>query len=54
MTSSDENRLDSLKYRLLAPAEDPGSWGHEYVRHLALEIGAEYANRQEKEEDTQD
>lgn len=46
--------MDSLKYRLLAPAEDPGSWGHEYVRHLALEIGAEYANRQEKEEDTQD
>ncbi|PUU73527.1 armadillo-type protein [Tuber borchii] len=54
MTYADENRLDSLKYRLLAPMEDPGSWGHEYVRHLALEIGAEFTSRQEKEEDTQD
>ena len=54
MTSSKENRLDSLKYRLLAPAEDPGSWGNAYVRHLELEFGTEFANCQEKEEDTQD
>jgi len=45
MTFSDEERLDSLKYRLLAPATDLGSWGHEYIRHLALEIGLEYQNR---------
>lgn len=54
MTYSDEGTLDSLKYRLLSPTEDLGSWGHEYVRHLALEIGAEYAGRSEKEEDTND
>jgi len=45
MTFSDENRLDTLKYRLLSPSEDLGSWGFEYVRHLALEIGIEYHKR---------
>ncbi|KAI9797118.1 MAG: proteasome regulatory particle base subunit [Piccolia ochrophora] len=45
MTYSDEDRLDSLKYRLLAPSNEIGSWGHEYVRHLALEIGQEYQKR---------
>jgi len=45
MTFSDEEKLDSLKYRLLAPTTDLGSWGHEYIRHLALEIGLEYQNR---------
>ncbi|KAI9787222.1 MAG: proteasome regulatory particle base subunit [Geoglossum umbratile] len=45
MTYADEDRQDSLKYRLLAPTDDPGSWGHEYVRHLALEIGQEYQKR---------
>jgi 26S proteasome regulatory subunit N1 len=45
MTYSDENRLETLKYRLLAPSDDIGSWGHEYVRHLALEIGQEYQQR---------
>lgn len=44
MTYSDEERLDSLRYRLLAPTKDPGAWGHEYVRHLALEIGKLHAN----------
>lgn len=52
MTSSDDERLDTLKYRLLSPSEDPGSWGHEYVRHLALEIGVDFTRREEKEEDT--
>jgi len=45
MTYSDEDRLDSLKYRLLSPTDDPGAWGHEYVRHLALEIGTDNARR---------
>lgn len=52
MTYSDENRLDSLKYRLLAPTKDPGAWGHEYVRHLALEIGTDFAKKQSNDEDT--
>lgn len=45
MTFSDEDRQDTLKYRLLAPTQDIGSWGHEYVRHLALEIGEVHAKR---------
>ncbi|RSL49887.1 26S proteasome regulatory subunit rpn-1 [Fusarium duplospermum] len=45
MTFSDEDRQDTLKYRLLAPTSDIGSWGHEYTRHLALEIGEVYAKR---------
>lgn len=45
MTFSDEDRQDTLKYRLLAPTQDIGSWGHEYVRHLALEIGDLYSKR---------
>ncbi|XP_071853454.1 26S proteasome non-ATPase regulatory subunit 2-like [Apostichopus japonicus] len=37
MTMSDSR--DCLKYRILGSKEDIGSWGHEYVRHLAGEIG---------------
>ncbi|XP_071957164.1 26S proteasome non-ATPase regulatory subunit 2-like [Antedon mediterranea] len=37
MTMSDSR--DCLKYRLLGSKEEIGSWGHEYVRHLAGEIG---------------
>lgn len=56
MTYGDEEDLQTLKYRLLSRTkdEDLGSWGHEYIRHLALEIGKEYENRLEKEEQTQD
>ncbi|KAK3318521.1 armadillo-type protein [Apodospora peruviana] len=50
MTFSDEDRQDTLKYRLLAPTSDIGSWGHEYVRHLALEIGEVYGQRLAAEE----
>ncbi|GAP86360.1 putative 26S proteasome regulatory subunit rpn-1 [Rosellinia necatrix] len=45
MTFSDEGRQDTLKYRLLSPSQDIGSWGHEYTRHLALEIGEVYQKR---------
>ena len=54
MTYSDENRLDSLKYRLLSPSQDLGSWGHEYIRHLALEIGQEYNKRLDDDVDAED
>ncbi len=54
MTYSDEERQDTLKYRLLAPTQDIGSWGHEYVRHLALEIGEVYGKRIAAEEPTAD
>ncbi|KAJ9132544.1 26S proteasome regulatory subunit RPN1 [Pleurostoma richardsiae] len=54
MTYSDEDRQDTLKYRLLAPTQDIGSWGHEYVRHLALEIGEVYGKRAAADEPTTD
>jgi 26S proteasome regulatory subunit N1 len=54
MTYSDEDRLDCLKYRLQAPSTDLGSWGHEYMRHLALEIGREYQNRLNEDKSTDD
>ncbi|KAK4165857.1 armadillo-type protein [Cladorrhinum sp. PSN259] len=54
MTFSDEDRQDTLKYRLLAPTQDIGSWGHEYVRHLALEIGEVFGKRLTAEEPTGD
>lgn len=54
MTFSDEDRQDTLKYRLLAPTQDIGSWGHEYVRHLALEIGEVYSKRIVADETTED
>ncbi|KAK3070324.1 proteasome regulatory particle base subunit, partial [Teratosphaeriaceae sp. CCFEE 6253] len=52
--SDDENRRDTIKYRLLAPGTDIGSWGHEYMRHLALEIGHEYQKRLEGDNDIED
>lgn len=54
MTFSDEDRQDTLKYRLLSPTQDIGSWGHEYVRHLALEIGEVYGKRIAAEEPVKD
>ncbi|ESZ97688.1 26S proteasome regulatory subunit rpn1 [Sclerotinia borealis F-4128] len=54
MTFSDEERQDTLKYRLLAPTSDIASWGHEYTRHLALELGEMYSKRLAEDQPTQD
>jgi 26S proteasome regulatory subunit N1 len=54
MTYTDQDRRDTLKYRLLAPSKDIGSWGHEYMRHLALEIGEEQQHRLNQETDGQE
>ncbi|KAL9640300.1 MAG: hypothetical protein Q9164_000350 [Protoblastenia rupestris] len=54
MTQGDEEKLDTLKFRLAAPSQDLGSWGHEYVRHLALEIGQDYQRRMTDDVDAQD
>lgn len=54
MTYGEEDNLQTLKYRLLSKSEDLGSWGHEYIRHLALEIGQEYQNRLNAEKEVQD
>ncbi|KAH7926237.1 26S proteasome regulatory complex, non-ATPase subcomplex, Rpn1 subunit [Leucogyrophana mollusca] len=58
MTYSDTQPRGTLRYRLLSasllpPASkisEPGSWGHEYVRHLAAELGEEYVIRNEGED----
>ena len=54
MTQGDEEKLDTLKYRLAAPSQDLDSWGHEYVRHLALEIGQDYQKRMTDDVDAED
>lgn len=54
MTHGDEEKLETLKYRLLAPSENLGSWGHEYIRHLALEIGQDYQRRMTDDENAQE
>ena len=54
MTQGNEEKLDTLKFRLAAPSQDLGSWGHEYVRHLALEIGSDYQKRLTDDEDVDD
>ncbi|KAI5288281.1 proteasome regulatory particle base subunit [Ascosphaera acerosa] len=55
MTTSNEDKRETLHYRLLAPkGEDLGSWGHEYIRHLALEIGLEYQSRIAEEKEFED
>ena len=35
-------KRECLKFRLVGSDEDLGDWGHEYVRHLAGEIAAEW------------
>ena len=59
MTYSDTEPRGTLKYRLLASSmssqpSEPGSWGHEYIRHLAAELGSEYTLRLEKEDEDQE
>lgn len=54
MTMAKENTRESLTYKLLGNRRDLGDWGHEYVRHLAGEIGEEYNDRVEKEKPYED
>ncbi|XP_024533370.1 26S proteasome non-ATPase regulatory subunit 2 homolog A [Selaginella moellendorffii] len=50
LTMSEEGERESLQYRLLGSKGDLGSWGHEYVRNLAGEIGLEFQKRRSEEE----
>uniref|UniRef100_A0A7S3QP44 26S proteasome non-ATPase regulatory subunit 2 homolog n=1 Tax=Dunaliella tertiolecta TaxID=3047 RepID=A0A7S3QP44_DUNTE len=49
-----EGARDALTYRLQGSKGAIDVWGHEYMRHLAGEIGDEYRIRKEAEADTQD
>lgn len=42
MTLGDSDKCESLRFKLQGSDEAPHLWGHEYVRHLAGEIAAEY------------
>ncbi|KDE04534.1 26S proteasome regulatory subunit N1 [Microbotryum lychnidis-dioicae p1A1 Lamole] len=54
MTYSDSGKRETLSYRLKGGSEeDSGLWGHEYVRHLAAELGEEYLARQNDESSTE-
>lgn len=47
MISAPEDSRACLRYRLLAPPTTPvDRWGHEYVRHLAGEVGEELQRRE--------
>ncbi|KAJ7512497.1 hypothetical protein B0H11DRAFT_2346914 [Mycena galericulata] len=60
ITYSDTQPRGTLYYPLLSaflrltgsPLADSGTWGHEYVRHLASELGDEYAFREQGKEPT--
>ncbi|KAJ3164106.1 proteasome regulatory particle base subunit [Geranomyces variabilis] len=43
MSFSEDGKRESLRYRFKGSSESAGSWGHEYVRHLALELIGEYS-----------
>ncbi|KUF97766.1 hypothetical protein AM588_10011473 [Phytophthora nicotianae] len=45
MTMAKEGSRESLKFKLLGNSTDLGSWGHEFVRSLAGEVGEEYNAR---------
>jgi 26S proteasome regulatory subunit N1 len=54
MSYSDTHPRGTLRYRLLSaslrpsssPLADPGTWGHEYIRHITAELGEEYTVRE--------
>lgn len=54
MTHSDTGDHDALKFRILSKEEDYEKWGHEYIRHLALEIGEASADILEDEEQNEE
>ena len=41
--------FDACRFRLQGSQDDIVSWGHEYLRNLAGEIGEEYQSRREAE-----
>ena len=45
VTTAEGGARESLQFKLEGTPADLASWGHEYVRHLAGEIGEEYNER---------
>jgi 26S proteasome regulatory subunit N1 len=51
VSCEDEAARDALEYCLTGTRRNLKSWGHEYLRCLAGQIGQEYESKQEKGED---
>ncbi|KAJ1931049.1 proteasome regulatory particle base subunit, partial [Linderina macrospora] len=51
MAYDHDGSRNCLKYRMLAGIDEDtvAEWGHEYVRHLAMEIGEEYVEKRDNE-----
>ncbi|KAI8101751.1 hypothetical protein M9434_006817 [Picochlorum sp. BPE23] len=49
MTSAESGSMETLRFKLQSGVKEVSCWGHEYSRHLAGEIGDEYATRMEKD-----
>eukprot|EP00467_Chlorarachnion_reptans_P001096 CAMPEP_0114510354 /NCGR_PEP_ID=MMETSP0109-20121206/13736_1 /TAXON_ID=29199 /ORGANISM="Chlorarachnion reptans, Strain CCCM449" /LENGTH=896 /DNA_ID=CAMNT_0001689643 /DNA_START=152 /DNA_END=2842 /DNA_ORIENTATION=+ len=54
MTFGQKDGRESLKFRLSGSSVPLSSWGHEYIRNLSGEIGAEYNERTENDEKVED
>jgi 26S proteasome regulatory subunit N1 len=54
VASKNEDVFDALKYCLTGTKKDLVSWGHEYLRCLAGQIGSQYEERIEKDQSADD
>ena len=54
VASEEEDSHDALKYCLTGTRTDLVTWGHEYLRALAGQIGAEYDRLSDENESTDD
>lgn len=52
MNAAPEGSRETIMFKLQGSANDVGTWGHEYVRHLAGETGTEWRERVTAEEST--
>lgn len=54
ITLSERDSLETLKFTLRGTLKNVTSWGHEYLRTLAGEIGSTYIQRVQAGEPTED
>jgi 26S proteasome regulatory subunit N1 len=54
MTFGSESEVESLRFRLVGSGEALGLFGHEYIRHLAGEIGRDWQDRVSNDKLTSD
>lgn len=54
MTMAEQDQHISLKLLMQGTMKDFMNWGHEYLHHLAGDIGAEYTSKLENQQSTDD